>query len=170
MPIVFLGLGSNLGNRIENLRSAIIGLEPEARAIRCSPVYETPPWGYEDQPRFLNQVVKVETELAPGDLMEQIKEVENNIGREETFRYGPRSIDIDILFYDDLVIDSPPLIIPHARIPERAFVLIPMADLDPGYLHPKLDETIENLLEKVNREGIKYYSSAGCPGEDEQIW
>jgi len=134
--------------------------------INCSPVYETPPWGFEDQPKFLNQVIEVQTELAPEALLEYIKEVEVDVGREDTFRYGPRIIDIDVLFYEDLVIDSPPLIIPHPRIAERAFVLIPMADLNPDFLHPLLGETIANQLAKVDKDGIKYISSGVCPEEE----
>ena len=165
MPIVYLALGSNLGNRSDNLLSAIHCLAPKARVINCSPVYETPPWGYEDQPKFLNQVIKIETDLEPGDLLVYIKNIENLIGREETFRFGPRSIDIDILFYDDLVIDTPPLIIPHTSIPERAFVLLPMADLSSNFRHPALGVTIGTLLGKVDKKDITYYSSGGCPGE-----
>lgn len=166
MHLVYLALGSNLGNRSENLQSAINYLEPDVLVINCSPVYETPPWGYEDQPKFLNQVIEIKTGLAPGELLEYVKTIENEIGREETFRYGPRSIDIDILFYDDLVINSPPLIIPHARISERAFVLMPMAELDPAFIHPVLGETIERLLRNVDNQGIMYYSPGVCPGED----
>ena len=165
MPIIYLALGSNLGNRSENLLSAIHHLEPDIRVINCSPVYETPPWGYEDQPKFLNQVIEVETLLPPGELLAYIKNIEDQIGREETFRYGPRSIDIDILFYDDLVIDTPPLIIPHTRIPERAFVLIPMANLSSDFRHPALGVTIEHLLGNVDIKDITYFSSGGCPGE-----
>jgi len=166
MHPVYLALGSNLGNRSENLRSAIKNLGKGVKVIKCSQVYETPPWGYEDQPKFLNQVIEVETNLAPSELLEYVKEVEGSIGREKTFRYGPRSIDIDILFYDDMVIDSPPLVIPHARISERAFVLNPLADLAPDFLHPVLGETVLGLLAKVDQENIDIYSSGACCEED----
>jgi 2-amino-4-hydroxy-6-hydroxymethyldihydropteridine diphosphokinase len=167
MHLVYIALGSNLGNRSGNLIAAIQYLGPEVRVKKCSAVYETPPWGYEDQPKFLNQVLEVETDLAPGDLLDHVKKIESDVGREVSFRYGPRSIDIDILFFDDLVIDSPPLCIPHARIPERAFVLVPLADIAPNYQHPALDMTVESLLGMVDQKGIQFFSSGGCPGENE---
>ena len=138
MSLAYLALGSNLGNRAENLQTAISFLGSKSKVLNCSPVYETPPWGYEEQPKFLNQVVRVETDLTPSELLDYVKEIERKIGRKETFRYGPRSIDIDILFYDDLVVNTPPLIIPHAQITERAFVLVPLADIAPDYIHPIL--------------------------------
>ena len=98
MHLVYIALGSNLGNRSGNLIAAIQHLEPDVRVKKCSAVYETPPWGYEDQPKFLNQVLEVETDLAPGDLLDHVKKIESDVGREVSFRYGPRSIDIDILF------------------------------------------------------------------------
>jgi len=164
MPHAYLALGSNLGNRAENLQSAISFLRSKTKVLKCSAVYETPPWGYEQQPKFLNQVIEVETELTPSDLLAYVKEIERKIGRKGTFRYGPRSIDIDILFYDDLVVNTPPLIIPHAQIAERAFVLVPLADIAPDYLHPILGMTIENLLSSVEQGGIKLFSPAGCDG------
>ena len=167
MHLIYLALGSNLGNRSGNLIAAIQHLEPDVRVKKCSAVYETPPWGYEDQPKFLNQVLEVETEFAPGALLEHVKNIESDVGREVSFRYGPRSIDIDILFFDDLVIDSPPLCIPHARIPERAFVLVPLAEIAPDYHHPVLGMTVENLLDMVDKKGIQFFSSGGCPGENE---
>lgn len=165
MHKVFLALGTNLGDRVENLLAAIHALEPEVDVIMCSPVYETPPWGYEDQPKFLNQVIEGETDLDPGELLEYLKGIEKMIGRERTFRYGPRLIDIDILFYDQLVIDSPPLVIPHAQMAERGFVLLPLADLAPEFIHPVSRRTISDLLSNVESDDIQLFSTGDC-GED----
>lgn len=167
MSLVYIALGSNLGNRPDNLESAIRHLMPGVRILRCSPVYETPPWGYEDQPEFLNQVIEVETDFSPEELLQHVKGVETKVGREDSFRFGPRLIDIDILFYEDLIINSPPLSIPHPCIPERAFVLVPLADLAPEFRHPGCEEKIEKLLKKVDRDGIHYFSSGECSQMEE---
>ena len=100
--IVYLALGTNLGDRPANLRTAIEALPPEINVIAESKVYETPPWGYEDQPAFLNMAVKCETALEPESLLKRLKQLEVQLGREQSFRWGPRLIDIDILFYDDV--------------------------------------------------------------------
>ncbi len=155
MAIVFLGLGSNLGDRQANLEAAIDALGPKVRAMARSPIYETEPWGYADQPKFLNQVVQGETELIPEELLKHIKEVEGRVGRTASFRYGPREIDIDILLYDDLVLETPELTIPHPRLDERAFMLMPLADLAGNLQHPVAKETFSQLLAKVEREGIR---------------
>lgn len=156
-----------MGNRQANLSAAIEALEPEVHPIACSPVYETPPWGYLDQQKFLNQVVKAETQLMPTDLLDYIKEIEEQLGRQETFRNGPRSIDLDIIFYDQEVINSPPLTIPHPRMETRAFVLVPLADLAPHYKHPILGVSVINLLSKVDKSGIVISSPGGCHQQTE---
>lgn len=165
MHRVFLALGSNLGERSENLRKAIAALEPQVTVIKCSPIYETPPWGYEDQPKFLNQVIEASTNLPPASLLEYIKAVEERVGRKKTFRYGPRSIDIDIIFYDEEIVDSPPLIIPHAQMAERGFVLKPLVDIAPDFIHPVIGEKVSNLLSKLEVDNINYYSPGAC-GEE----
>ena len=162
MHLVFIALGSNLGDRAANLQAAIEALEPEVHTLKCSPVYETPPWGYSDQPQFLNQVVEAETDLPPLALLEYMKKIEVQLGRQETFRFGPRLIDLDIIFYDREVIDSPPLIIPHPRLAERGFVLMPLADLAPDFRHPILGESVSDLLSKVETDGIFRVSPEGC--------
>ena len=128
---VYIGLGSNLGDRLENFHQ-VLGRFPSTITInRVSPVYETDPWGYNDQPAFLNQVVEVSTVLAPLELLQELKHLEELQGRAPTFRYGPRRIDLDILLYNNMVYNRAGLIIPHIHMHERAFVLVPLADLAP---------------------------------------
>lgn len=162
MHVVFIALGSNIGARERNLIGALELMQPEVHPLECSPIYETPPWGYEDQPEFLNQVIKAQTDFSPADLLEFLKEIESRIGRVETFRFGPRLIDLDLLFYDEEIIESPPLIIPHPRMENRAFVLKPLADLAPEFIHPVLKLPINELLENADQEGIKIYSPGNC--------
>jgi 2-amino-4-hydroxy-6-hydroxymethyldihydropteridine diphosphokinase len=154
---VYIALGTNLGDRLANLRAAIKALPPEITVLTESHIYETPPWGYEDQPAFLNMVVKAETELEPEPLLKYLKQLEIELGREHNVRWGPRLIDLDILFYDNLVLDSPPLAIPHPRLHERAFVLVPLADVAPDLIHPLLQRSIRDLLAELNTEGIFHF-------------
>ncbi len=154
MHTVYLGLGTNLGDRGGNLQAAVAALSPLVEVTAESKVYETPAWGFEDQPAFLNMAVKALTDLAPGDLLAYLKRIEARLGRTATFRWGPRLIDIDILFYDDLVLETPELVIPHARLHERAFVLIPLLDIDPDLVHPLLRKTVRELSEGVDASGI----------------
>lgn len=154
---VYIALGTNLGNRLENLKNAVNSLPPEVRIIKASPVYETPPWGYLDQADFLNQVLETETDLAPHELLAYLKRLENQIGRKKSFKYGPRLIDLDILFYDDLILETTNLSIPHPRIHERAFVLVPLADLNPDIRHPGSGLTVQELLENVDQQGIRLF-------------
>lgn len=149
---VFIALGTNLGDREENLRRAREALDPAVQALSASPVYETPPWGYADQPAFLNQVVRGGTVLPPLALLCLMKGVEVYLGRSPGIRYGPRLIDLDLLFYDDLVLDSERLVLPHPRIPERAFVLVPLADLAPGLRHPVSGKTVAEMRAELEPE------------------
>lgn len=151
---VYIALGSNLGDRRGNLAAARSALAPQVRLTRESPVYETEPWGYTEQEKFLNQVVEGETELSPEELLVSLKQVEVQLGREPTFRYGPRRIDLDILFYDDRIVSLPNLQIPHPRVAERAFVLVPLADLAPDLPHPLTGETVAEMLSAVDRSGV----------------
>lgn len=154
---VYIALGTNLGQRLANLRAAIEALTPDVRVLAESHVYETPPWGYEDQPAFLNMVVKAGTDLEPEALLKYLKQLEVELGREQNFRWGPRLIDLDILFYDDLILDTPPLVIPHPRLHERAFVLVPLADVAPDLLHPVFQRSVSDLLAEINPQGIARY-------------
>ena len=156
---VYIALGTNLGDRLANLRAALRSLPTVVIVIEESPVYETPPWGYEDQPDFLNMVIKAETGLDPEPLLKYLKQLEVQLGREQNFRWGPRLIDLDILFYDDLVLKTPPLVIPHQRLHERAFVLVPLADVAADYVHPVLGEFVWELLLQADVSGIEPLSA-----------
>lgn len=152
---VYLALGTNLGNRAANLRAALASLPPEVRVRRISPVYETEPWGYQDQPTFFNQVVEAETHLSPENLLSFLKQLETVLGRQPTFRNGPRLIDLDILFYGNQVVETESLAIPHPGISTRAFVLVPLADLAPGLVHPGLGRAVRDLLAGIDSGGVK---------------
>ncbi|MBE3038513.1 MAG: 2-amino-4-hydroxy-6-hydroxymethyldihydropteridine diphosphokinase [Chloroflexi bacterium] len=156
-PIIYLALGTNLGDRFANLQAAIAALPPAVRVLAQSPVYETPPWGLTDQPAFLNMVLKGQTALAPVELLKHLKLLETELGRLPTVRWGPRRIDMDILFYDKLILDTPELTIPHPRLHERAFVLVPLADLEPDLVHPVLGATIKQLRSALDTTGVKRY-------------
>ena len=155
MSIVYLGLGTNLGDRKQNISKAIEAISLKMSISRQSSLYETTAWAYTDQPNLLNQVIQVETDLSPLRLLNFLKKTEVELGRVENFRYGPRLIDIDILFYDDLIKTTSRLQIPHPRIPERAFVLVPLNEIAPGYVHPVLKKTIAELLAELpNKTGV----------------
>jgi 2-amino-4-hydroxy-6-hydroxymethyldihydropteridine diphosphokinase len=158
MPLVYLSLGSNLGDRAAHLQAARTALARRLALRQVSRIYETPPWGYADQPSFLNQVVGAETEMGPEALLIYLKYLEAELGRKPTFRYGPRVIDLDILFYDDLVLETPQLTIPHPRLHERAFVLVPLAEIAPGLRHPRLGLTVAELAARVETTGIAPWS------------
>ena len=150
MNKVYLGLGTNLGDRKRNLREAIeqIG-EHIGKVLNSSSVYETAPWGFDAENDFLNMAAEVETGLSPTDLLKKIFEIESKLGRERTQdRYSSRIIDIDILFYDDLIVDQKGLKIPHRLIHERRFVLVPLCEIAPDLIHPMLKKSIRVLLEE----------------------
>lgn len=155
---IYIALGTNLGKRESNLRAAIEALPPKVRVVALSPIYETAPWRVADQPDFLNQVIRAETELSPQDLLDYLKQIEMDMGRKPTYRYGPRLIDLDILFYDDCVMETPGLSIPHPRLHKRAFVLVPLMDLNPQLQHPITGQSVKELLEDVDRSGVKKHA------------
>jgi 2-amino-4-hydroxy-6-hydroxymethyldihydropteridine diphosphokinase len=154
---VYLALGTNLGDRMQNLRHAIAALPSVVHVTALSLVYETPPWGYADQPAFLNMALAGETERDPPGLIAFLKKLETDLGREKTFRNGPRLIDIDILFYDGLVFEQADLVIPHPRLHERAFVLVPLNDIAPELVHPELKRTVHDLLQDVDTKGVNFH-------------
>jgi len=148
VTLAYVGLGSNLGDREAILLRAADAID----AVRLSPVIETEPWGYADQPRFLNAVAELETELSPRELLELLLDVERRLGRtREGPRYGPRTIDLDLLLYGDEVIDEPGLVVPHPRLLEREFVLEPLADLVPLLKIPG-DGTVHDALAGLQSE------------------
>ncbi len=147
MNEVYLLTGGNMGDRMVNLGRAREAVSRECgRIIKTSSVYETAAWGEEDQPAFLNQVLVVQTKLEPEDLLQTILSIERSLGRTREIKYGPRLIDIDILFYNEEVIRKPGLVVPHPRMQFRRFVLEPLAELSPGKKHPLLQQTISSLL------------------------
>ena len=152
--IIYLALGSNLGNRAANLKEAIAALPPQMEVKAKSKVYETPPWGYIEQEKFLNQVLMVKTYLEPLPLLKHLKRLEVALGRKASFQNGPRLIDIDILFYDDLIFESPELMIPHPRVHERGFVLLPMMDIAPDFIHPVKQKSVRDLIAGCDLRGI----------------
>lgn len=165
----YLALGSNLDDRLGNLRKAAAALAPQVIVQRASPVYQTAPWGILDQPDFLNQALEVKTELSPVDLLARIKEIEAALGRAQTIRYGPRRIDLDILFYEDQVIDLPFLQVPHPRLHERTFVLAPLADLAPDLRHPQTGKTVRQMLADLDASGVERFWPAS-PLRDPLEW
>jgi len=154
LAVVYLALGGNLGDREANLRAARERLAQGGIAIaRCSSLYETEPWGVRDQPRFLNAVCCARSELEPLALLALAKRIEAELGRVPGVRYGPRPIDIDILLYGDETIATPELTIPHPRLAERAFVLVPLAELAPELRLPGDGRTVRELLQALGETG-----------------
>ncbi len=150
METVYLGLGSNLGNRQDNLNRALDFLSQRLRIGKVSSIYDTEPVGSINQPRFLNLVCQVYTSLTPVGLLALAKGIESKLGRVPAKSNASRPIDIDILFYGDQVIETPELIIPHPRLAERAFVLIPLAEIVPELVHPVSGKTIKELKKEVS--------------------
>lgn len=152
---VYLALGSNLGDRRGNLTAALQRLSAAVHIDVLSSLYETEPVGYLDQPQFLNMVCRGNTRLSPTDLLHYTQKIEITLGRQPTFRNGPRPIDIDILLYDDLQIEQEDLTIPHPRMTERAFVLAPLAEIAPEQIHPMSGKSMQQLQDTVSQKGIE---------------
>ena len=156
MKTVYLGLGSNLGDRPGTLGAAIRKLDsPELRFVRASGLYEAEPIGLKEQPWFLNQVAEFETTLFPRQLLKRTKKIENELGRKRGVRNGPRTIDIDILLYGSAIVRASDLEIPHPRFRERRFVLTPLAELNPDLRDPESGKTVRQLLAAVEGQAIR---------------
>ncbi len=158
MTRVYLALGSNLGDRHGHLIAAIDQLAARVNIDAVSAIYQTEPWGYADQPRFLNAACSGTTDLSPEELLQFVKRIEAQLGREPSFRYGPRTIDIDLLIVDNLVINTELLRVPHPGLPQRDFVLAPLADIAPGVIHPVLDQSIATLARSVDLSRVSRYA------------
>ena len=144
---IFLGLGSNIGDRRSNLDNAIRLLELEI--VSTSSLYETEPVAFSNQPWFINQIIEVKTDLDPLELLSLCQNVENKLGRTRTISKGPRTIDIDLLFYNDAIIESHLLTLPHPGIPNRRFVLIPLDEIASNFVHPVLKRSVSELLKST---------------------
>ncbi|WP_411842985.1 2-amino-4-hydroxy-6-hydroxymethyldihydropteridine diphosphokinase [Salinicoccus sp. HZC-1] len=151
MAVAYLGLGSNLGNRRENLESAIrrLGEQVEINVTKRSSLYDTEPYGKTDQPDFMNMCVEIETRISPLDLLESVLSIEHELGRVRKEVWGPRTIDIDILLYEDLELSLDDLSIPHTQMHKRAFVLDPLSEIAGDAVHPGFNKTIETLRKEL---------------------
>jgi 2-amino-4-hydroxy-6-hydroxymethyldihydropteridine diphosphokinase len=150
--IAYISIGSNIGDKIQNCRRGVEGLAAggKTKLIKHSRFYRTSPVDYEDQDWFVNAVVEVATSLRPQALLNEIKRIQAGAGRKtEPIRFGPRVLDLDIIFYDDAVIKSPGLEIPHPRMHKRRFVLQPMCDIDPFIIHPVFKKNLRKLLDEI---------------------
>jgi 2-amino-4-hydroxy-6-hydroxymethyldihydropteridine diphosphokinase len=146
---IYLSLGSNLNDRERNLLLAIKKInEHGGTVIAVSSLYQTGPWGMPDQPEFLNQVIEIESDYSPRTLLQKLLVIEKEMGRKPAPRWGPRVIDIDILFFDQQIISEDDLVIPHVGIPHRRFALTPLSEIAPDYVHPLLNKTTRQLLEE----------------------
>ncbi len=154
MAVAFIGLGSNLGDRRANLEQAVNKLMESIRVIGLSSIYETDPVGRSEQPPFLNAVIKVETDLPAEALLGLLFSVEKDLGRQRTLRWGPRTLDLDLLVYDDVVLDRPELTLPHPEMTNRAFVLVPLAEIEPNLRLPGGQTVAEHLANLAPPWGV----------------
>jgi len=162
MAMAYVGLGSNLGDRMTMLQMAVRRLEPLGRVTEVSSLYETEPVGYLEQPPFLNAVVALDTALAPADLMDGLLGIERDLGRMRSFPNAPRTLDLDLLTVDDIILETPELTLPHPRLRERAFVLAPLAEIAPGLVHPGSGKTMLELLHTLPDQcGVEVFAATG---------
>lgn len=146
---IYILLGSNLGNREENLGLALDKIAAVVgRILAQSTIYQSEPWGISQQPKFLNQVAEVNSRNDPQQVLQKLLLIETELGRERLEKWGPRTIDLDILFFNDRVIQTENLIVPHPGIPMRRFVLVPLCEIAPNFFHPLLEKTCQQLLKE----------------------
>ena len=152
--VAYVGIGSNLGDKVGHCQRAIAEILKvnRHRLLGQSSLYKTQPIGYTSQDWFVNGVIKIGTDLEPTDLLRMLKGVERRLGRVETFRWGPRLIDLDILFFDEKKVETEELKIPHPLAHERGFVLVPLAEIDPDLIHPVFKKTVQELLEGLGQD------------------
>ncbi len=153
----FLSLGSNLGNKLLFLKKAINEIlnNKNIELLKVSSIYKTPPVGFENQDYFLNGVIKINTTFSPFELLKFLQNIEKNLGRKRIIKWGPRTIDIDIIFYSNWIIDRNNLQIPHPLMHERAFVLIPFNEIESDFIHPLLNKSVSTLLSELNLNDIR---------------
>ncbi|MEG1330419.1 MAG: 2-amino-4-hydroxy-6-hydroxymethyldihydropteridine diphosphokinase [Eubacterium sp.] len=151
---VFISLGSNMNNREENIKNAVHALTHHDAVLQINQasIIETEPWGYEDQASFLNSILEIKTFLNPDELMSFLLNTEHSLKRERLIKWGPRTIDLDILFFDNIIMDSPHIILPHPRIQDRLFVLEPMAEIAPYFIHPVLKQSMIDLFNQLKNK------------------
>ena len=155
--IALIAIGSNLGDRVANVKKAVLRAADEVKAtlVFMSSFYETEPWGIKEQGPFMNAVMGVDTELPPAALLAHLKSVEAGMGRQEAERWGPRVIDLDIIFYDGLVMDENGLTIPHPAAADRAFVMVPLAEIAPDFIHPVTGRGVSDIAKSLDSSGIR---------------
>jgi 2-amino-4-hydroxy-6-hydroxymethyldihydropteridine diphosphokinase len=166
MTAAYIALGSNLGDRLDLLRRAVARLAGLGTIAALSSVYETAPVGYTDQPAFLNAVIMLETERSPVALLRSLLAIEAGLGRVRSFPNAPRTLDLDLLLVGDQIVSSPELALPHPRLHERAFVLVPLAEIAPAVIHPVSGKSIAALLEELgDTSGVRRLENASLhPG------
>ncbi|KAF2956902.1 2-amino-4-hydroxy-6-hydroxymethyldihydropteridine diphosphokinase [Marinitoga sp. 38H-ov] len=150
-----IALGSNVGNRIDNIKKAIDLLSENVEIIKVSNIYETEPWGYTEQDSFLNACVLINTEKKAEELLEICKKIELELKRQKRFKWGPREIDLDILYYGELIIEKEYLNIPHKYMFERDFVVVPLNDISPNWKHPIYKKTVRERYNEIDKSKIK---------------
>lgn len=169
MNLVYFSLGSNLSDRYGNLRRALSLLQEHVKITAVSPVFATAPWGVLDQPPFLNICAAAATSLSPHELLAVTQQIEQGMGRQQSRHWGPRLIDIDILFYDNLVLQDEDLTIPHPHVAERAFVLAPLAVIVPNLRHPQTGATVQEMLDHVDMSGVERLLEMPFPTDDREV-